>query len=187
MTEHVVHFLEVVDIEEDDRAGELRAARLDKRGPELIEERAPIEQAGERIGSGEADQLGLVQLALDGKTDRPQEPAGIEVVPADAIGGAVAKEAGGGGEVDGVGNEDDRQPRAGAMNRHETVDLLAIRQPRIDDGRVETRIDGGHRGQRVGQRADDGHAAVKARCTTGFANGNTGCLAVIGVACDRQD
>ena len=95
----VVDLLEAVDVEEDHRAGELGAARLADGAAELLEEGPPVEETGERVGAGEADELGLALLALDGVADGAEQRPRLDLALVEIVAGAEAERLRRDGEV----------------------------------------------------------------------------------------
>ena len=140
VTEDVVDLLEPVDVENQDGAGELGAPRLIKRVLQLLEEGAAIEQAGERVGLGEADQFVVACLPLHGVADGTKEHARLDVALLKIVARALFQRVGRGLHVGKAGEDDDRQVRVELGDLADAIEAVGIRQPEIEEDDVEMRL-----------------------------------------------
>ncbi len=186
VAEDVVDLLEAVDVEEDDRAGKLRPARLDEGQFELLEERAAVEETGERIGAGETDELGLALLALDGVADGAQQRPRLDLRLFEVVAGAVFQRLGGDLQVGQAGEHDDGGVGHGAAQRTQSVEAERVRQAEIKQDRIGRVLAALEVRQREAQRIGGMHATVDRGVARAVAERDLGQAPIAEVVLDQQ-
>jgi hypothetical protein len=141
VAEAVVYRLEAIEIEEEDRTGELAALDTGKRDLEPLEEHGAVRQAGQSVVGGLVRELELRLLALDGIADRATEQVAVRVALDEIVLSALVHGLDGHALVLLAAQDDDRNVGRAGSHGLQALEAACVRQREVQEDAVEVILD----------------------------------------------
>jgi hypothetical protein len=151
VAEAVVYRLEAIEIEEEDRTGELAALDTGKRDLEPLEEHGAVRQAGQSIVGGLVRELELRLLALDGIADRATEQVAVRVALDEIVLSALVHGLDGHPLVLLAAQDDDRNVGRAGSHGLQALESRGVGQRKVQQDATKVLLDKGGLG--IGDRA----------------------------------